>query len=93
MGTASNFNAIPSKITETHQTTAIYNESVQQFQETSQSFMEVDKAYGFSGESFQHGNSAHFSRQTLGAQHMTALYEDMALPDAFLNDYYSQVLC
>ncbi|XP_044055451.1 uncharacterized protein LOC122877664 isoform X2 [Siniperca chuatsi] len=91
MAPALNFNTIPSKITETHQATTIYDESVQKFQETGQSLMEVDNAYRFSIESFNHGNrSATFSRQTLGVQHMTAMYEDIALPDAFLNDYYSQ---
>uniref|UniRef100_A0A3B4V4L1 Si:ch73-74h11.1 n=1 Tax=Seriola dumerili TaxID=41447 RepID=A0A3B4V4L1_SERDU len=60
-----------------------FNESVQRFQETRQSLMEVDSTYGFSRETFNHGSAAQFSRQRL-------LYEDMALPDAFLNDYYSQ---
>lgn len=50
---------------------------------------EVDHAYG----SLSHGNvSATFNRQTLDIQHMAALYEDIALPDAFLKDYYSQVV-
>uniref|UniRef100_A0A3P8U4L9 Si:ch73-74h11.1 n=1 Tax=Amphiprion percula TaxID=161767 RepID=A0A3P8U4L9_AMPPE len=36
---------------------------------------------------------ATFNKQTFGFPHTTPLYEDMALPDSFLNDYYSQVLC
>ncbi|XP_028258908.1 desmoglein-2-like isoform X2 [Parambassis ranga] len=82
---------ISSAFTETQQT-ATYNESVQTFQERfSQNLMEVDNAY----ESFNHGNvSATFNRQTLDIQHMAALYEDIALPEAFLKDYYSQkALC
>uniref|UniRef100_A0A3B4F8X0 Si:ch73-74h11.1 n=1 Tax=Pundamilia nyererei TaxID=303518 RepID=A0A3B4F8X0_9CICH len=35
---------------------------------------------------------ASFNRKVMGIQHTEALYEDIALPDAFLNDYYSQVL-
>ncbi|KAK2908364.1 hypothetical protein Q8A73_009437 [Channa argus] len=84
-------NSISSKITETHQTTTFYNESVQKYQETRQSFKEVDDAHRFSRESFNHGNcSATFSRQTLGIQNTTAFYEDIALPVALLEDYYSQ---
>ncbi len=91
MAPALNFNTIPSKITETHHTTTSYDESVQKFQETSQSLMEVDNTYRFS---FNHANgSARFSRGTLGIQQTTSIYEDIALPDDFLNDYYSQVLC
>ena len=80
--------------TETHQVTTIYNESVQKFQETIKSAMEVDSAYRFSGESSSHGcsNAVQFNRQRLGVQNTTVPYEDMGLPDAFLNDYYSQVL-
>lgn len=93
MGAAQNFNIITSKITETQQASRIYNESVQKFHETSQSLMEVDNAYKFSRESFNHGyGSATFSRHTLGVQSTTALFDDIALSDAFLNDYYSQVL-
>ena len=66
---------------------------MQQFQKTSQSFMEVDNAYRFSRESFNYGTgSATLSRQILGVQNTTALFEDIALSDTFLNDYYSQVL-
>lgn len=89
---AANFNSAASKITETHQTSAFY-ESVQQFQDIRQSLMEVDNAYGFSRGSFNN-SSAVYGRPTLGIQRSTtALYEDIALPDAFLNAYYSQVLC
>lgn len=93
MAPAPIFNTIPLKIKDSHQTSTIYNESVQKFQETSQHLMEVDNAYRFSRASFNHGNGSDtFSRQTLGIQHMTAVYEDIALSDVFLNDYYSQVL-
>ncbi|XP_031733579.1 uncharacterized protein LOC116400073 [Anarrhichthys ocellatus] len=85
------FNANPSKITETHQQRSSYAETVQKIWETNQSSMETDNAYGFSTKSFNHGNgSASLNRQTSGGQHTTALYEDIALPDAFLHDYYSQ---
>lgn len=86
---ALNFNSAPTKITETHH--SLHN--VQKFQETSQSFMEVDNAYRFSREAFNYGTgSATYNRQILGVQNTTALYEDIALPDVVLSDYYSQVL-
>lgn len=90
---APNFESNLSKITETHQTATFYNESVQKFQETSQSLMEVDNSYRFSRDTFNQGNESalQFSRQRLGVQNTAALYEDIALPDVFLNDYYSQV--
>ncbi|KAK2815966.1 hypothetical protein Q5P01_026433 [Channa striata] len=88
---ATTSNRIPSKITETHHTTTFYNESVQKYQKTNQSVMEVDHPYRFSGESFNRGDcSATFSRQTLGIQNTRAFYEDIALPYALLKDYYSQ---
>lgn len=88
-----NFNSIPSKITETLQSTTFYNDSVQKYQETRQDLLEVDNAYRFSSESFNCGHSsATFSRQKPGIKNTTALY-DIALPETFLSDYYSQVLC
>ncbi|XP_032381194.1 uncharacterized protein LOC116695185 isoform X2 [Etheostoma spectabile] len=83
-------NMLPSKITG-NQKTAIYDESVYNFQETSQNFTEVDNLYRFSRKSFNYGNgSAAFGTQTFGVQRTASLYDDIALPDAFLKDYYSQ---
>lgn len=88
---AASFNAISSKIPQSHHTTR-YNEAMQIIWGTNHSRLETDNAYRFSRKSFNHGNaSASFSRKTSGAQCTTALYEDVS--DAFLKDYYSQVLC
>ncbi|TDH08233.1 hypothetical protein EPR50_G00095520 [Perca flavescens] len=85
-----NFNMFPSKITGNQKTT-IYDESVYNFQETSQSFTEVDNIYRFSRELSNYGNgSAAFGRQKCGTQYTTSLFDDIALSDAFLKDYYSQ---
>lgn len=87
---AANFNSFPTQILETQQS---FYESTQKFQETNQSVMEVDNAYRCSRESFSYGMSnATFKRERVGSDHTTALYENIALPDAFLSDYYSQVL-
>lgn len=85
-----NFNAIPSTFTETHQTSSFYEESMQQFQETSQTLMEVDNTHWLSQKSLNRGST--FSGQALGVQSQMMLYEDIALSDMFLNDYYTQVL-
>jgi len=87
---APNFNRISSTITETYHT-PIYNESVQMFRDTNQTLMEADNTYGLQRESYNHGTD--ISRQTHSFHHTNALYEDIALPDAFLGDYYSQVIC
>ncbi|XP_077963641.1 uncharacterized protein LOC120824320 isoform X3 [Gasterosteus aculeatus] len=85
---AASFNAISSKIPQSHHTTR-YNEAMQIIWGTNHSRLETDNAYRFSRKSFNHGNaSASFSRKTSGAQCTTALYEDVS--DAFLKDYYSQ---
>lgn len=91
MAPAPNFNTIPSKTTGTHQTTTVYNESMNKFRKTSQTFTEFDSNYRFSRESSKFGNA--FSRRTLGIQSKIDLYKDIALPDAFLNEYYTQVPC
>ncbi|KAK1887323.1 Desmoglein-2 [Dissostichus eleginoides] len=73
-----------------NQTTTVHDEFLERFRDTRQSWMEVDNnahrdfGYGY--------GSATISRNTLQhtTTHLTALYEDIALPDAFLNDYYSQ---
>lgn len=46
--------------------------------------MLVESAHGFSREMFSHTSAMQFNRQGFD-------YEHIALPDAFLNDYYSQV--
>ncbi|XP_042339770.1 uncharacterized protein LOC121941115 [Plectropomus leopardus] len=84
---ALNLNGMASEITKTHQSSAFYEQSLQKFQENRQSLMEFDNAYGFSRQSFNN-NSAGYSRQTV--LRTTALYDEIALPDAFLNEYYSQ---
>ncbi|XP_047443775.1 desmoglein-2-like [Mugil cephalus] len=85
---APNFNTIVSAPAETHQ--SFYNESVQRFQETCQT-SEVKKYCSFSRLSYHHGkDNATFSGKPLVIHHMASLYEDVAFPDVFLNDYYSQ---
>ncbi len=92
MAQAPNFNANASLFRGAQQNT-MYSESVRNFQATSKSMMEANSSYGFSGESFNHRMSiGTFNRQAFGAQQTAALYDDMALPDAFLEEYYSQVL-
>ncbi|KAM7388784.1 hypothetical protein PAMP_024934 [Pampus punctatissimus] len=82
-GQALTFKSVPAAIQESRH--SFYNKSVQMFQETNQSLMEVDNIHMFSRESFNCGtSSATFSRQMLGS------VEDIALPDAFLGDYYTQ---
>ncbi|XP_034736447.1 uncharacterized protein LOC117949952 isoform X2 [Etheostoma cragini] len=84
------FNMLTSKITG-NQKTALYDESVYNFPETSQNVTEVDNIYRFTRESFNYDNgSAAFGTQTFGVQHTASLFDDIALPDAFLKDYYSQ---
>ncbi|KAM9849232.1 uncharacterized protein ACBR49_008487 [Aulostomus maculatus] len=74
------FNATPANITKSYQKAAVYKESVQKsLEENSQNFMEVDS----------HDRSTR-AALNYGKQIKTALYEDIALPDAFLDDYYSQ---
>ncbi|XP_068599697.1 desmoglein-2.1 [Brachionichthys hirsutus] len=91
MGAAKNLKTVSSNINESRRMASVYDESVQKLQETRQLLMETDGAYRHSRESFSHGNAAGLvSRKTLGAQHAAAFYDDMALPDSFLNDYYSQ---
>ncbi|XP_068175324.1 desmoglein-2.1-like [Antennarius striatus] len=91
MGAAANFKTVSSNINEAHQGASVYNGSVQKFRETSQSLMETDNNYRFSRESFIYGNAGGLvNRLTLGAQRATDIYDDMALPDSFLNEYYSQ---
>lgn len=90
MGQALSFNAAAQFI-ETQQSSSYYNESVQQFQETSEEFLEMDHAYATSRELLNHRGNM-LSRQTLGIQSSSDIFEDIALSDDFLNDYYTQVL-
>uniref|UniRef100_A0A8D0D910 Si:ch73-74h11.1 n=1 Tax=Sander lucioperca TaxID=283035 RepID=A0A8D0D910_SANLU len=83
-----NFNTFPSKTTG-NQKTSIYDESVYNIQEISQSFIEVDNIYRFSRDNYGNGGAA-FGMQQFGVQHTTSLFDDIALSDAFLKDYYSQ---
>uniref|UniRef100_A0A8D3B913 Cadherin domain-containing protein n=1 Tax=Scophthalmus maximus TaxID=52904 RepID=A0A8D3B913_SCOMX len=91
-GTAPASNFTQHQTPTTFQTATIYNK----FEESSQSLREVNDAYRFSREAFNHGNgkALQFSRKRLGIQNRTVLFEDIALPDTFLDDYYSQkVVC
>ncbi|KAK1897464.1 Desmoglein-2 [Dissostichus eleginoides] len=78
---------------ENNQTTTIHEGFLERFRDTRQSWMEVDNNAHRLTRDFGYGyGSATISRNTLQhtTAHTTALYEDIALPDAFLNDYYSQ---
>lgn len=88
MGSAPPFKMVPSKIIETYETSTFHKESMEsKFQETREIFNSV---HGFSNKSLRQGNA--LSRtQVLDIQSTTALFEDMALADAFLKDYYTQV--
>lgn len=59
--------------------------------------MEVDNSYGISRDSFILGagaGGATFNRHSHGVHNGTkaSLFEEIALPDFFLDDYYSQVI-
>ncbi|XP_028300735.1 uncharacterized protein LOC114462242 [Gouania willdenowi] len=85
---ATKFNAIFSSSNKVEHT--VYTKCQQINQETSNSWMEIDNANKFSSDTFSHnGNHCAFNKQTVGVQH-TDLFENIALPDGFLNDYYSQ---
>lgn len=88
MAPAVTFNAA-SKFTETQQ--LFYNETVQQFQEASETIMEVDNAYGIQRESFKQGNS--LTRPTFVMQSSSDMFDEIALSNDFLNDYFTQVSC
>lgn len=90
MGQALSFNAATQFI-ETQQSSSYYNESVQQYQETSEDFLEVDHAYATSRELLNHRGNV-LSRKTLGIQSSSDIFEDIALSDVFLSNYYTQVL-
>lgn len=85
-GAAANFKMVPSKIIETYETSTFHKESMEsKFQETQEIFNSV---FGFSDQSLLQGNMLGRT-QVLGTT--TTLFEDIALSDAFLKDYYTQV--
>ncbi|XP_029001648.1 desmoglein-2.1-like [Betta splendens] len=87
---AQNFSNISSRITEALQINTCYNNSLPKYQENGHNLLEVDNAYEFSREVVNHSHgTATFGRQRSGIQNTTAMY-DIALPDTFLGDYYSQ---
>lgn len=89
---AMNFGSSPSKIADTHQITSTWDETTNKYQGISQ-VMEVDNLYQFQRDQLNYGSSsASFMRQSQGFQTTASLYDDIALPDGVLNDYYSQVL-
>ena len=65
---------------------------------TTQSVIDGDTPFGTSSDPFDlRYGSASFSRHTMRRQsqsqmHASDMYEEIALPDFFLDDYYSQVL-
>lgn len=88
---APNFNSIVTKNTSTYQTKMNYSETMQEYQDhsTTQNLMQVDNSYRFARESFNQGYGSRRQKSTF--QRHTAMYEDIALPAAVLNEYYSQV--
>ena len=80
-------------MTASHETTN-YNESRNPY--TNQSLTDMDNAFGTASDPFdpQYCNTASFSRHTMtrSQRHASDMYEEIALPDIFLDDYYSQVL-
>lgn len=88
MGTAGHSKMAPSKIVETYETSTFHKESMEsRFQETQEIFNGV---HGFSSKALRHSHRLGRAEK-LGIQSSTALLEHIALPDAFLRDYYTQV--
>lgn len=95
---AQDINMVSSTMTnhDTRTSQTMYNES--RTHNTNQTFMDVDNAYGTSRDPYDLGSaSATFDMYTMdtnGFNKTLALnmYEEIALPDIFLDDYYSQVL-
>ncbi|KAF3834513.1 hypothetical protein F7725_027071 [Dissostichus mawsoni] len=77
------FSGTTTQITGTNQTTTIYDEYEQNYQDTKQSGMEFDNTSRFSREWFDHVDGS-------GTISRKKQYEDIALSDNFLNEYYSQ---
>lgn len=88
MGMAPHFKINPFKINETYKTSTFYKDSMEsKSMETQELFNRIHR---LSDKSLRHANSLGGTRM-LDIQSTTALFEDMALPDAFLKDYYTQV--
>lgn len=90
----SNIGKVISGTTETHHT-SFYNESGRVFRENTLSPMETDNNHKFSGDLYTHDNDVTTFNTHTGMSFIEeagAYYEDIALPDAFLEDYYSQVM-
>ncbi|MEQ2267324.1 hypothetical protein XENORESO_004437, partial [Xenotaenia resolanae] len=87
-----NFNTVSSAFIEKLQNqTCMYNESGQMIQQTSPKIVDTNDTYRFSTELYNQSNETDtFSRKTQNIQQTISLFEDMALPDAILNDYFSQ---
>lgn len=87
----SNIGKVISGTTETHHT-SFYNEFGQVFRESTLSPMETDNNHKFSGDLYTQDNDmTAFNTHMSFIEESGAYYEDIALPDAFLEDYYSQV--
>ena len=87
---AKEFNMVSSTITASHETN--YESRTHN---ANQSLMDVDNAFGTSSDPFDlRYASASFSGHTMtrSQMHASDMYEEIALPDIFLDDYYSQVL-
>lgn len=88
MGSAPIFKIVPNKMIETYETSTFYKESTKStFQESQEIFNRVHR---FPNKSLGQGST--LSRaQLLDIQSTAALFEGIALSDAFLRDYYTQV--
>ncbi|CAL8347463.1 unnamed protein product [Gadus morhua 'NCC'] len=85
---AKEFNMVSSTITASHETN--YESRTHN---ANQSLMDVDNAFGTSSDPFDlRYASASFSGHTMtrSQMHASDMYEEIALPDIFLDDYYSQ---
>lgn len=81
-----------SRTTETH-ITSTYNEFGQLIQDTSQNPMEPENNPKFSEDFYPLGSDMNrLLSHTSYMQESEDYLEDIALPDAFLEDYYSQVM-
>lgn len=86
-----NFNAGSSAaFTETLKTETFY-ESDQIFQPTSTKMVDADMDYRVSTEFYNPSNEIDSFRRTTQSIHQVGCFEDIALPDVFLDDYFSQV--
>lgn len=71
----------------------MFSESMHQFQETNENFLEIEDINQFSSGSFNHEyDSGTFRMPPSAVQETATMFDDIALSDEFLCDYYSQVL-